>query len=90
MEVDEPAIDAAALPPAATDTAAAADLLQISASANAVAGQLRADMRMMSIVVKAQSSLILCSVLLYIAACRCLLAQDGADSMQHSAWQSCL
>ena len=41
MELDEPAIDAAALPPAAADaTAAAADLLQISAAA----GQLRADM----------------------------------------------
>ena len=41
MEVDEPAIDAAAIPPVAADAAAAAaDLLQISAAA----GQLRACM----------------------------------------------
>ena len=45
MELDEPAINAAALPPAAADTAAAAaDLLQISAAAAASAGQLGADL----------------------------------------------
>ena len=45
MEIDEPVIDAAALLPAAADTAAAAaDLLEISAVAAAAAGQSHADL----------------------------------------------
>ena len=65
MELDEPTIDAAALPPAAADAAAAAaDLLQISSAAAAAAGQLRADVT---------ACAPLCTSLAHTMACSCVL-----------------
>jgi hypothetical protein len=64
MELDAPVIDAAALPPAAADTAAAAaDLLQISVAA----GQLVASVRMMSLFVGAATNTHRCSCVWRIA-----------------------
>jgi hypothetical protein len=72
MELDEPVIDAAALPPAAADAAAAAaDLLQISAAVTAAAGQLSADMTAASNSFQAQTMLILCSSVWRIGVWRC-------------------
>ena len=91
MEIDEPDIDAAALPPVAADAvAAAADLLQISAAAAAITGQLRADLTTAPSSSQAQTILILCSYVWRIAVCRCPAGLYGSAFTGGRRSKACL